>query len=73
MVIFLTQISHFKTTDGAWIANDVPVIMDELILLTMAIIHYLPKLTTVLPLTLVAIVAGSTIAIVFNFDTHWLD
>ncbi len=69
MVIFLAQIGHFKTTDGVWITNDALVIMGGLILLTMAIIYYLPKLTTALPSTLVAIVTGSAIAIIFNLDT----
>lgn len=69
MMFFLAQIGHFKMTDDAYISNDALVIMGGLILLIMAIIHYLLKLTTVLPSTLVAIVAGSAIAIIFNLDT----
>ncbi len=69
MVIFLAQLGHFKTPEGAWIENNALLIMGGLILLTMAIIHYLPKLTTALPSTLVAIVVGSSVAIMFNLDT----
>jgi SulP family sulfate permease len=69
MVIFLAQISHFKNTDGTWINNNALIIMGGLIILTMAIIHYLPKLTTAIPSTLVAIVTGSFVAIAFNLDT----
>lgn len=69
MVIFLAQVSHFKTTDGSWINNDALMIMGGLILLTMSIIHYLPKLTTAIPSTLVAILVGSGVAIMFNLDT----
>ncbi len=69
MVIFLAQLGHFKTTEGTWINNDALMIMAGLIALTMSIIHFLPKLTTAIPSTLVAIIAGSAIAIAFNLDT----
>lgn len=69
IVIFLAQLEHFKVDDGSWIAGDALTIMLGLILLTMAIIQFLPKLTNVIPSTLAAIIIGSVIAIVFNLDT----
>ncbi len=69
IVIFLAQLEHFKMADGVWIAGDALMIMAGLIVLTMAIIQYLPKITTIVPSTLVAIVIGSGIAIIFNLDT----
>ena len=69
MVIFLAQLEHFKLPGGGWISGDALMIMAGLILLTMAIIHYLPKLTNVVPSTLVAIITGSAVAIIFNLDT----
>ena len=69
MVIFLAQLGHFKTPNGDWVNTDTLVIMGGLIFLTMAIIHYLPKITTAIPATLVAIITGSVVAIIFNLDT----
>ncbi len=69
MVIFLAQLGHFKTPNGDWINADALMVMGGLIFLTMAIIHYLPKITTAIPATLVAIITGSVIAIIFNLDT----
>jgi SulP family sulfate permease len=60
IVIFLAQIGQFKVKDAAgnlvWIDNSAMVIMVGLIILTMAIIRFLPKVTTAVPSTLVAIV-----------------
>ncbi len=68
MVIFLAQLEHFKTPTG-WIGGDALMIMGGLILLTMAIIHYLPKVTNIIPSTLAAILIGSAVAIIFDLDT----
>lgn len=61
IVIFLAQLQQFKGVTGSslWI-------MLSLILLTMLIIHFLPRLTTAIPASLVAIVVVT--AIVFGFD-----
>ena len=55
IIIFLAQIEQFKVGES-WIGWIELGIMTGLILLTMAIIHYLPKLTRALPSGLVAIV-----------------
>lgn len=59
IVIFLAQLGQFKVIDDngdlVWLAGNALYIMLALIALTMAIIHFLPKLTTAVPSTLVAI------------------
>ncbi|RHW77617.1 SulP family inorganic anion transporter [Colwellia sp. RSH04] len=60
IVIFLAQLSQFKVTNDAgelvWMQGSALFTMAGLILLTMAIIHLLPKLTKAVPSSLVAIV-----------------
>lgn len=60
IVIFLAQLSQFKVSDSAgelqWMQGEALYVMLGLVALTMAIIHYLPKLTTLVPSSLVAIV-----------------
>jgi sulfate permease, SulP family len=73
IVIFLAQIQNFQVTgaDGVteWMSGMSLYVLLGLIALTMAIIHYLPKLTTAIPSSLVAIVVVSLIVIGFNVDT----
>ncbi len=73
IVIFLAQVQNFQVTgaDGVteWMTGMPLYTLLGLIALTMAIIHYLPKLTTAIPSSLVAIVVVSLIVIGFNVDT----
>jgi len=59
IVIFLAQLGQFKIHDAqgnlVWLQGNALYIMLGLIVLTMLIIHFLPKLTTAVPSTLVAI------------------
>lgn len=55
IIIFLAQVGQFKVA-GEWLISSEMIIMLGLILLTMAIIQFLPKLTKSLPSGLVAIV-----------------
>ncbi len=55
IIIFLAQIGQFKV-DWQWLGGSELVVMWVLILLTMAIIHFLPKFTKAVPSGLVAIV-----------------
>ena len=55
IIIFLAQVWQFKVA-GQWLASSELMIMGVLILLTMGIIHFLPKLTKSIPSGLVAIV-----------------
>ncbi len=68
MVIFLAQLDHFKV-DNNWVIGNELIIMLTLTILTAAIIHFLPKLTTAVPSTLIAIITVSLITIGFNLDT----
>ncbi len=73
IVIFLAQLGQFKVTNAAgeleWMQGTPLFIMAGLILLTMAIIHYFPKLTKAVPSTLVAIVAVSLLVFAIGLDT----
>jgi SulP family sulfate permease len=59
IVIFLAQLGQFKVINAAgefeWLQGTPLYIMLGLVLLTMLIIHFLPKLTTAVPSTLAAI------------------
>lgn len=70
IVIFLAQLGQFKVMDEAgtlqWMQGEALYLMLGLIALTMAIIHFLPKLTTAVPSTLVAIVVVT--GLVFGLD-----
>ncbi len=73
IVIFLAQIQHFQIdVNGTmeWLSGQALVIFAGLIILTMAIIHYLPKFTTAIPSSLVAIIIGSLLVILLNIDTR---
>lgn len=73
IVIFLAQLDHFKMkgADGQlhWITGQPLAIMFGLIAVTMAIAHFLPKLTKAVPAALVAIVVTSLVAIGLGLDT----
>ena len=74
LVIFLAQMKQFqiKDADGVyqWIQGTPLIIMLVLVIATMAIIQFLPKLTKAVPSTLVAIVALSVAVYLFNLDTR---
>ncbi len=86
IVIFLAQLGQFgvageagwlagtffegSVVDVAWMAGDQLFLMLGLVFLTMAIIHFLPKLTTAIPSSLAAIIVVSGIAIAFSLDTR---
>ena len=73
IVIFMAQFSQFKTTSASgalvWISGEPLITMIALIVLTMSIIHFLPKLTKAVPATLTSIVVVSLLAIFFNLNT----
>ncbi|MFW2372593.1 MAG: SulP family inorganic anion transporter [Gammaproteobacteria bacterium] len=73
IVIFLAQIQHFQTTgpDGAsdWMSGSTLMIFLGLIALTMAITHFLPKVTNKFPSSLAAIIVVSVLAISLDMDT----
>jgi len=73
IVIFLAQLQHFQinSPDGAasWMSGTPLIIFSSLILMTILIIHYLPKLTSAFPASLAAIIAVSFLVIGLNIDT----
>ncbi|MBT3196423.1 MAG: SulP family inorganic anion transporter [Gammaproteobacteria bacterium] len=73
IVIFLAQLQHFQfpTEQGAtqWMSGEPLLLFGGLILLTMSIIHYLPKLTHAFPASLAAILVVSLLVIALDLDT----
>ncbi|MDP2570918.1 SulP family inorganic anion transporter [Vibrio penaeicida] len=74
IVIFLAQLGQFKAPDleGAltWLPGDQMVLMLGLVALTMAIIHFLPKFTTAVPSSLVAIVTVTGLVVGLDLETR---
>ena len=73
IVIFLAQLGQFKVAgpDGLeWMQGQPLAIMAGLIVLTMLIIHFLPKLTTIVPSSLVAIIVVTLISLYAGVDTR---
>jgi SulP family sulfate permease len=71
IVIFLSQLGLFKkTVDGtqAWIQGTELAVMLGLVLLTMAIMFFLPKVTKKIPAALTAIIVVAAIVIFGNVD-----
>ena len=73
IVIFLAQLGQFKVENAAgeleWMVGTPLYTMAGLILLTMAIIHFFPKITKAVPSTLVAIVGVSLLVFGIGLDT----
>ncbi|MFQ6371135.1 SulP family inorganic anion transporter [Shewanella sp. YIC-542] len=74
IVIFLAQLGQFQSKDAAgnmqWLAQPALITMLLLVALTMAIIHFLPKLTTAVPSSLVAILVVTLLVATLDLDTH---
>lgn len=73
IVIFMAQFSQFKFMDSSgteqWLQGQSLYIMLGLVILTMAIIHFLPKLTKAVPSSLVAIITITFIVVLGGFAT----
>lgn len=73
IVIFLSQLHQFKININGvshWIVGTPLIIMLALVLLTMAIVYFLPKVTRAIPSALAAIGAVTLIAYFFHIDTR---
>uniref|UniRef100_A0A1S7LFF3 Putative sulfate permease and related transporters (MFS superfamily)[ybaR] n=1 Tax=Magnetococcus massalia (strain MO-1) TaxID=451514 RepID=A0A1S7LFF3_MAGMO len=74
IVIFLAQLKSFQIEDanGAmqWLSGDAMWIMCGLVVLTMAIIHYLPKFTMAIPSALAAILSVSLLVIFVGIESR---
>jgi sulfate permease, SulP family len=70
MVIFMAQLDQFKAADGSWLSGNPLLLMLGLVVLTMAIIWGLPKLTKVFPSSLAAILVVTGIVLGMGIDTR---
>lgn len=73
VIIFMAQIEQFKITDSngvvGWLQGTSLYIMAGLIALTIAIVYFFPKITKVIPASLVAILIVFAIVLGFNIHT----
>lgn len=63
IIIFLAQLWQFKDSSWEWLATNPMIIMLILVFITMAIIHFLPKLTKTIPSGLAWIVIVTLIVV----------
>jgi SulP family sulfate permease len=74
IVIFLAQLNNFQTKDSngdmQWLQGEALWLMLGLVILTMAIIRYLPRMTKAIPSSLAAIIVVSLAVIVFGMDSR---
>lgn len=73
IVIFMAQLEQFKVhVDGVshWLTGFPLYLMIGLILIAMAITHYLPRFTKKIPAALIAIVVVTTLVQVFQLETR---
>lgn len=70
IIIFMSQLDQFKDASGAWMTGTTMFMMLGLVLLTMIIIWGLPKLTKVVPSSLVAILVIFGIVAGFGIETR---
>jgi SulP family sulfate permease len=69
IIIGMSQLDQFKDDTGAWLTGSAMYIFIGLVLITMLIIWGLPKLTKVVPSSLVAILTIFGIVVVSGIDT----
>ncbi|WPV70232.1 SulP family inorganic anion transporter [Chitinophaga sp. LS1] len=68
IIIFTAQLQQFKLGSGEWLSGSPLYIMLGLVLLTIAIVFFFPKLTKAVPASLVAIII--VFALVLGFGIH---
>jgi len=70
IIIFMSQLAQFKDPSGNWLEGSALYLILGLVALTMFIIHFLPKLTKVVPSSLAAILIIFGLVTFFNLDTR---
>ena len=70
IIIFMAQLDQFKDPSGSWLTGMPLYILLGLVLLTMLIIWGLPKITKVIPASLVAILTVFGLVVSFGINTH---
>lgn len=69
IIIFLSQKEQFQDSLGNWLVGQELYLMLGLVILTMLIIWFLPKLTKIIPASLAAILAVFLIVVLFDLPT----
>ncbi|MEP0133536.1 MAG: SulP family inorganic anion transporter [Eudoraea sp.] len=69
IIIFMSQLDQFKSSDGLWMSGSSLFIFLGLVLITMLVIWGLPKLSKAVPASLIAILAVFGLVLAFNIDT----
>ena len=70
IIIFMSQLAQFKDASGNWLEGSALYLLLGLVALTMFIIHFLPRLTKVVPSSLAAILIIFGLVTFFNLDTR---
>jgi SulP family sulfate permease len=69
ILIFMAQVNQFKDASGNWLIGSPLYIYFGLVMLSIAIIWFLPKLTKAVPASLVAILVTFAVAYFLKLDT----
>ncbi|MBY5957262.1 SulP family inorganic anion transporter [Membranicola marinus] len=70
IIIFMSQLAQFKTPEGEWLTGSTLHVLLGLVLITMVIIWGLPKLTKLIPSSLVAILVVFALVVAFGINTR---
>jgi SulP family sulfate permease len=76
IIIFLSQLEQFKTAvngNTEWLTGPPLLVMAGLVVLTIAVVFFLPKLTKAVPASLVAILVVFGIVLIFKIDTKQVE
>ena len=77
IIIFMAQVEQFKITDSSgavnWLQGMPLYIMAGLTALTIAIVYFFPKITKVVPASLVAIIIVFAVVLGFNIPTKTVE
>jgi len=69
IIIFISQLDQFKSSDGSWLSGSTLLIFLGLVLFTMLVIWGLPKLSKAVPASLIAILAVFGLVLAFDINT----
>ncbi|MDX5319750.1 MAG: SulP family inorganic anion transporter [Bacteroidota bacterium] len=69
IIIFMAQLDQFKDAEGNWLTGTTLYVLLGLVLLTMAIIYFLPKITKAIPASLTAILVVFGLVVGLDLDT----
>lgn len=70
IIIFMSQLVQFQDSDGNWLTGQALYTLLGLVILTMAIIYFLPKLSKAIPASLIAILTIFGLVVFLDIDTH---